>query len=879
MIVQEWQRYGFCFLLLMVLPTLPQAQDCPGSVTTAQLNLHNGQDDCWVVLSEKVYDFTNYILAHPGGPDKIIPRCGTDATDAYELEESHQNKPYSGGTPQVICQGALQTNAPTPSPTTDGTVPPTAAPTDIVDALSFSVDGKFSLFWKVDGDKITFSITGTAAGWISVGFTTKQSQHMTDLDCYIFSMDNPGLPVVEDSYSVNSVDPPVSDSSLGGTNDALDITSAVKSNGQMSVTFSRDVDTGDSNGKDQNLKEDVYIVWALGDGTTTQIHREYGVSASPMNLLTGAKKKVQTSGLILSIFIAVFIGLWFIVKRSLQIYEWYTQKDERMKDKKMFTLKKRPSIIEIGPIEEKGTLKERTSRTYKPRGPPPPPGRRRTSVISDRLNRQHKASEPVYDDPAYANTTTVPPMGQIKTKATSMENVTVGKCSSPMNIWTLRIPNTQIMLGDVVSALLYILLNIVALMLSGQEWAAGFGSLSAANTMFIIIPATRNSVLTWLVGLPFDEVIVFHRWIGRWTLFCVLIHFIGYAESFAANPGLQMHLFGFFAALFGLVIFITSLDFMRRKYFEIFFWSHFSFLGFLLGSIFHITKARPYIFAGLGFYLLDRVLRFVGGLLPTKSTLFHVKPMDIVQLQFPKGNLERMLKNYTVGQYFFINIPSLSKFEWHPFSVSSGPREDFVEVHIRALGDHTTQILNLAKEKAKTPNPSVWIRADGPYGLPNFDYRRYGVNFLIGGGVGVTPIIGMLRAIYNVGRLTDEQKRTVEPHRIDNVYAIWVIPKSTGYECFKGELEKCMHNSKIKEFPNLNLSIYVTKEQDLSDPLLSGRPDFSTIFDKIQEDNANKSILVFACGPSAMINKLWDESVQRASPTTRIDFHHETFEF
>jgi predicted ferric reductase len=79
---------------------------------------------------------------------------------------------------------------------------------------------------------------------------------------------------------------------------------------------------------------------------------------------------------------------------------------------------------------------------------------------------------------------------------------------------------------------------------------------------------------------------------------------------------------------------------------------------------------------------------------------------------------------HKVGQYYFVNFPALSLTEWHPFSVSSGPREDFVELHIRALGDHTREIVNLAKERGHS-STQTFIRIDGPYGNQNFDYMRY----------------------------------------------------------------------------------------------------------------------------------------------------------
>lgn len=84
---------------------------------------------------------------------------------------------------------------------------------------------------------------------------------------------------------------------------------------------------------------------------------------------------------------------------------------------------------------------------------------------------------------------------------------------------------------------------------------------------------------------------------------------------------------------------------------------------------------------------------------------------------------------HNVGQYYFVNFPELSFTEWHPFSVSSGPREECVELHIRNLGDHTCRIVALAMEKVNTTK-KTWIRIDGPYGVLGLHYRRYLFVFL-----------------------------------------------------------------------------------------------------------------------------------------------------
>ncbi len=65
------------------------------SYTLAQVQQHNTASDCWAAINGGVYNLTDWISQHPGGPERITPLCGTDASAAFNGQHSGQSKPES----------------------------------------------------------------------------------------------------------------------------------------------------------------------------------------------------------------------------------------------------------------------------------------------------------------------------------------------------------------------------------------------------------------------------------------------------------------------------------------------------------------------------------------------------------------------------------------------------------------------------------------------------------------------------------------------------------------------------------------------------------------------------------------------------------------
>ena len=72
----------------------PGAQE-GGGLTIASVQQHATPDNCWIIISNNIYDVTNYMNLHPGAASTIIPYCGADATNAFATKDKANPSPHS----------------------------------------------------------------------------------------------------------------------------------------------------------------------------------------------------------------------------------------------------------------------------------------------------------------------------------------------------------------------------------------------------------------------------------------------------------------------------------------------------------------------------------------------------------------------------------------------------------------------------------------------------------------------------------------------------------------------------------------------------------------------------------------------------------------
>jgi len=111
----------------------------------------------------------------------------------------------------------------------------------------------------------------------------------------------------------------------------------------------------------------------------------------------------------------------------------------------------------------------------------------------------------------------------------------------------------------------------------------------------------------------------------------------------------------------------------------------------------------------------------------------------IVSLRLTGRHLDRL--RASPGQFFLWRF--LDRRRWwsaHPFSLSAAPDGRSLRITVKALGDHSARLAEVA--------PGTRVLAEGPFGVFTSAMRRREKVLLIAGGIGITPVRALLEDMH-----------------------------------------------------------------------------------------------------------------------------------
>lgn len=398
-----------------------------------------------------------------------------------------------------------------------------------------------------------------------------------------------------------------------------------------------------------------------------------------------------------------------------------------------------------------------------------------------------------------------------------------------------------------------------------------------------------------------------------------------------------------------LLMYTTAHTRIRQQSFETFWYTHHLFIPFFLGLYTHTTgcfvrdTALPFspfeganywnhcigylgwrweLWAG-GFYLIERLYREIRAKRTTQITRVVRHPYDVVELQFNKPSFK-----YKAGQWLFLQVPSVSSYQWHPFTITSCPYDPYVSVHVRQVGDFTRALgdavgagsaqaklydgvdpMGMYEVALQNGQQMPLLRIDGPYGAPAEDVFDNEIAVLIGTGIGVTPWAAILKNIWHLRNSPNP------PARLRRVEFIWVCKDTGSFEWFQTLLSSLeQQSSEAARVPGssgvefLKIHTYLTQKLDMDttqnivlnsvgaevDPLTElkartnfGRPDFPRMFEAMRdgildrtymnglEGSMQTTVGVYFCGPSAAGEYLSVNNLERQTLITSSSTRHQ----
>ncbi|CAN1267526.1 Ferric reduction oxidase 4 [Linum perenne] len=300
-------------------------------------------------------------------------------------------------------------------------------------------------------------------------------------------------------------------------------------------------------------------------------------------------------------------------------------------------------------------------------------------------------------------------------------------------------------------------------------WQAKFRSVSLRlgyigniSWAFLFFPITRGSSLLPILGLTSESSIKYHIWLGHFSNVLFTLHTLGFIIYWA----------------------------MTNQMSEMLDWSR-SWVSNVAGEIAMVIAAVI-------------CLRFLQSQSKARLVSTRVLPgCETLELTFAKCPELR----YSPTSILFINVPTISKLQWHPFTVTSNDnlQPDELNLVVKSVGDWSRK---LYQQVSTSSLDRLEISVEGPYGPISSHFLRHEVLVLISGGSGITPFISIIREFIF-------QTTSSNPNLESRTRVLLISAFKSSADLAILDLIFPVDGS-LEHFPKLNLQIeaYITRESN-----------------------------------------------------------------
>ncbi|KAJ1558481.1 hypothetical protein HK405_013578 [Cladochytrium tenue] len=279
----------------------------------------------------------------------------------------------------------------------------------------------------------------------------------------------------------------------------------------------------------------------------------------------------------------------------------------------------------------------------------------------------------------------------------------------------------------------------------------------------VMLPAAKYSAVNDFLGLPYTSTVRVHIWLA-YLAFWTLIAHIAFAlleRSFTGNAlvilfnlkgskpgwGHETYLYivgdvAFFAFVFVL---LTSLKFVRRRFYNAFYFSHFMVIVVLLFAYLHAAITIHYSIPGIALWTIDGILRLAS----------RFKGNAVLNLEKEPGGFRTMTIATTrgavcrPGHFVRICVPAVSIAEYHPLSVvRTTPESVTVMFAPDKESQWTARMTKHLESRLAAGGKAPLVQVQGPFGSVSRLASDPAVHSVVAyvAGTGAAPGFSILRA-------------------------------------------------------------------------------------------------------------------------------------
>ena len=317
---------------------------------------------------------------------------------------------------------------------------------------------------------------------------------------------------------------------------------------------------------------------------------------------------------------------------------------------------------------------------------------------------------------------------------------------------TLALQATTIRHGDINS--------VYSVLATASRVAALIGSYFAILGIFLVarIPAVER-------GVGHDRLVAWHRTLGPWSLYLIVLHFVLVTVSFAGQDQIPLYkeIWNFlndypwmWQALAGFILMmlagVTSYRKARAKMsYETWWIIHiYTYIAIAISFMHQVLNGQMFVghplnrayWTALYILMAGAVIFYRIGIPLVRSLRVGLVVEQVVE-EAP-GLISVIMRGRNVksltaegGQFFGWRFLTRGHFLMsHPYSLSAAPTDKHLRITIKDLGDHS--------RATRYIKPGTRVFVEGPYGAFTAGRATQPHLVMVGGGVGITPIRALM---------------------------------------------------------------------------------------------------------------------------------------